>query len=143
MKLSDSQIPGAPRTRILYTLALGSYLSLIALSVLWEGWLAPAPSAPPGLWLTIKSVPLLLPLFGLLHGKPYTYAWASLLVLAYLTEGVVLTFTYRAQPLSSHDIFTCAIIETALSLLFLASAPFYARLRAAELENTVRHQHGG
>jgi len=134
----DARAPRSRRTQVLYALALGAYLALIALSVLWEGWLAPAAYAPPGLWLTLKSVPLLLPLFGLLHGKPYTYAWASMLMLVYLTEGVVLTYTYRAQPLSLHDIFTCAAIETILSLVFLVSAPFYARLRANELEDAAR-----
>ncbi len=128
-------MPPSRRTRILYFLSVGSYLALIALSVLWEGWLAPAAGAPPDLWLIIKSVPLLLPLFGLLHGKPYTHAWASLLVLIYFTEGVVLTYTYRTQPLSFHDTFTCAAVETVLSAIFIVSAPFYARFRAIELLN--------
>ncbi len=128
----------AQRMRLLYALAIGTYLALIALSILWEGWLAPTPNSPPGLWLTIKSVPLLLPLFGLLHGKPYTYAWASMLVLVYLTEGVVLTFTDRAQTISVHSVLTYAAIETALSLVFVVCAPFYARLRAVELESAAK-----
>ncbi|MHB8454617.1 MAG: DUF2069 domain-containing protein [Acidiferrobacterales bacterium] len=133
----DSSVATSARTRTLYAGALGAYLALIALSVLWEGWLAPAANAPPGLWLTLKSLPLLLPLFGLLHGKPYTYAWASMLVLAYLAEGVVLAYTYRAEPLSLHNVFTCALMETALCLVFVLCAPFYARLRAIELQKTA------
>ncbi len=128
----------SPRTRALYFICVISYIALIGLTVLWEGWLAPATDAPPELWLTIKSLPLLLPLFGLLHGKPYTYAWASLLVLLYLTEGVVLTYTYRHQPFSIHDIFSCAVAETALSSVFVLSAPFYARLRVGELPDGTR-----
>lgn len=134
-RYAKGRVPQSRRTHTLYLLSVGSYLALIVLSVLWEGWLAPAAGAPPDLWLIIKSVPLLLPLFGLLHGKPYTYAWASLLVLIYFTEGVVLTYTYRAQPLSFHDTFTCAAAETALSAVFILSAPFYARFRASELLN--------
>ena len=132
---AEQPTPLSRRTRALYFLCVGSYIALICLTVLWEGWLAPAVDAPPEIWLVIKSLPLLLPLFGLLHGKPYTYAWASLLVLLYFTEGVVLTYTYRGEPLSFHDTFTCAAIETALSSVFVLGAPFYARFRASELLN--------
>jgi len=130
---AERHVPLSRRTRALYLLSVGSYIALITLSVLWEGWLAPAAGTSPELWLIIKSVPLLLPLFGLLHGKPYTYAWASLLVLLYFIEGVVLTYTYHSQPLSFHDTFTCAATETALSTVFILSAPFFARFRAIEL----------
>ncbi len=132
---AERQVPLSRCTRGLYLLSIGSYIALIILTVLWEGWLAPATGAPPDLWLTIKSVPLLLPLFGLLHGKPYTYAWASLLMLLYFSEGVVLTYVYHSQPLSFHDIFSCAAAETVLSTTFILSAPFYARFRTAELLN--------
>ncbi|MDA8419696.1 MAG: DUF2069 domain-containing protein [Pseudomonadota bacterium] len=130
---TEPQVSLSRHTHRLYLLCVVSYIALIFLTVLWEGWLAPAAGVPPEMWLVIKSVPLLLPLFGLLHGKPYTYAWASLLVLLYLTEGIVLSYTFRAQPLSFHDTFGCALAETVLSAVFIVSAPFYARFRAAEL----------
>lgn len=59
--------------------ALIACLALLALSVLWEGWLAPTPRVPPGLWLTLKAVPLLIALPGVLHGRPKTRVWAELL----------------------------------------------------------------
>lgn len=37
----------------------------------------------------VKTLPLLLPLFGILRGRRYTHQWASLLSLAYLAEGLV------------------------------------------------------
>ena len=67
--------------------AVLSLLALIVLSLLWERWLAPI--RPGGSWLMLKAVPLLLPLRGLLSGKRYTYQWSSLMILAYLTEGLV------------------------------------------------------
>lgn len=67
--------------------AVLSLLALIVLSLLWERWLAPI--RPGGSWLMLKAVPLLLPLHGLLKGKRYSYQWSSLLILAYVAEGLV------------------------------------------------------
>ena len=117
-------------TRRLRALALSSYIALLILSLLWEGWLAPARNVPPGLWLTLKAAPLLLPLRGLLHGRPYTYAWASMLVLPYFIEGVVLSYQFRAQALALHATLPYALLEIILSLSFIVGATFYARLRA-------------
>ncbi|WVH09445.1 MAG: Putative transmembrane protein [Fluviibacter phosphoraccumulans EoVTN8] len=93
--------------------AVISLLALIVLSLLWERWLAPI--RPGGSWLMLKAVPLLLPLRGLLNGKRYTYQWSSLLILAYLTEGLVraTSDTGTSQWL--------AVIETALSSLYFVS----------------------
>jgi uncharacterized membrane protein len=93
--------------------AVISLLALIVLSLLWERWLAPI--RPGGSWLMLKAVPLLLPLRGLLKGKRYTYQWSSLLILAYLTEGLVraTSDTGTSQWL--------AMIETALSSLYFVS----------------------
>jgi len=73
-------------TRLRWVAVL-SLLALIVLSLIWERWLAPI--RPGGSWLMLKAVPLLLPLRGILNGKRYTYQWSSLLILAYLTEGLV------------------------------------------------------
>lgn len=121
------------RVVLLRRLALSSYLALLALSVLWEGWLAPVPNSPPGFWLTVKSVPLLLPLFGLLHGKPRSYAWASLLLLLYLTEGLVLLWTERMHGFARGSALPWALLETLLTLTFIVAAALYIRGRAASL----------
>lgn len=68
-------------------IAAFSLISLIALCLAWEMWLAPL--RPGGSWLAIKVLPLLLPLPGILTGRRYTYKWTSLLVLAYVAEGAV------------------------------------------------------
>lgn len=114
-------------TKRLQQLALGSYLLLIALVVLWEGWLAPTPRVPPGFWLTVKSVPLLLPLLGLLRDKPRSYLWASLLVMLYFMEGVMLLYLHRADGFALHSVLPYALLETMLTLTFIASAGFYVR----------------
>lgn len=117
-------------------LALASYLALLALTVAWEGWLAPVPNSPPGFWLTVKALPLLLPLFGLLHGKARSYAWASLLLLLYLTEGLVLLWTERTLGFTRGSALPWALLETLLSLVFIIAAALYIRGRAASPPTT-------
>jgi uncharacterized membrane protein len=128
--MSDNATVVPARVVLLRRLALASYLALLALTVLWEGWLAPVPNSPPGFWLTVKSVPLLLPLFGLLHGKPRSYAWASLLLVLYLTEGLVLLWTERNLGFATGSALPWALLETLLTLTFIAAAALYIRGRA-------------
>ena len=77
-------------TATVQKLRLGASISLIALIILslaWEGILAPIK--PEGSKLVFKAIPLLLPLFGILNGRRYTYQWASMFILIYFTEGAV------------------------------------------------------
>ena len=78
--------------KTLYLGACSSLLALIFLCLAWELWLAPL--RPGGSWLALKALPLLLPLMGILHGRRYTYQWASMLILAYFAEGVMRGYTY-------------------------------------------------
>lgn len=100
--------------------AIVSLIALIFLCLLWEAWLAPL--RPGGSLLMLKALPLLIPLFGILRGKVYTYQWTALLVLAYLTEGLVRAWSDRgiSQRL--------ALLETGLALVLLASCVIYVRL---------------
>jgi uncharacterized membrane protein len=51
--------------------AVLSLLALMALCLAWELWLAPLREG--GSALAFKALPLLLPLFGLLRGRRYTF----------------------------------------------------------------------
>ena len=121
----------ATRTQRLQRVALASYLLLILLVVLWEGWLAPVPKAPPGFWLTLKGALLLLPLFGMLRDRPSSYLWASLLVLLYFMEGTMLLYLHRADGFALHSVLPYALLEVALTLAFIASAGLYVRAARA------------
>lgn len=96
-----------------------SLISLILLGIAWEGYLAPLKTS--GSTLVLKVIPLLLPLFGILHGRRYTYQWASMLILLYFIEGVVRAWS--EQGLSAQ----LALVEVVLSLVFFLSTIFYAR----------------
>jgi uncharacterized membrane protein len=99
--------------------AVGSLLALIALALAWELWLAPA--RPGGSWLVLKAVPLLAPLFGLLHGRRRTFQWTSFLALAYLAEGVVRAWAEFGA------VRRLAIVEIMLALALFTCAIFGAR----------------
>lgn len=96
-----------------------SLIALIMLCLAWEGWLAPL--RPGGTLLILKAVPLLLPLFGILRGKRYTYQWSSMFILLWFTEGTVRA--YADSGLSA----ALAAGEIVLTLAFFLSAIFYAR----------------
>ncbi|MFW5432251.1 MAG: DUF2069 domain-containing protein [Methylophilaceae bacterium] len=96
-----------------------SLTALILLCLAWETILAPLK--PGGSLLMLKTLPLLLPLFGILKGKRYTYQWASMLILLYFTEGVVRAWS--DQGLSAKF----AMMEIALSVAFFVCTIFYAR----------------
>jgi len=101
-------------------IAAASLAALIVLCLAWELWLAPL--APGGTLVALKAAPLALPLGGILSGRRYTYQWSSLLILAYLAEGVTRAWSERgvSQRL--------ALAEAGLSLVFFAAVVAYARL---------------
>jgi uncharacterized membrane protein len=108
--------------RLIQTLRLGaisSLISLILLCLAWETVLAPLK--PNGSMLMLKAVPLLIPLFGILRGKRYTYQWASMFILLYFTEGAVRAWS--DVGLSAQ----LAMGEIALSIVFFVCAIFYAQ----------------
>ncbi|MBI2276881.1 MAG: DUF2069 domain-containing protein [Dechloromonas sp.] len=103
-----------------YQLLTGiSLIALIFLCLAWEGWLAPL--RPGGSWLTLKAAFLLLPLFGILRGRRYTYKWLSLFIQFYLLEG--LTRATSDSGLSQQ----LAIGETVLATVIFASCILYVR----------------
>ncbi len=106
--------PAAPRR-----IASASLIGLIFLCVTWELWLAPL--RPGGSWLVLKVLPLMLPLFGILRGKVYTYRWSTLLIWLYFTEGVVRAWSDTG--LSGQ----LGMLEIVLSLVFFAATALYAR----------------
>ena len=83
-------------------------------------WLAPL--RPGGSYLALKALPLTLALDGVLRGRRYTYQWSSMLILAYLAEGIVRAWSERGASQM------LAAIEIAVSAAFFAAAVAYARV---------------
>jgi len=103
----------------LQLLASASLIALIFLCLVWELWLAPLK--PGGSMWVLKTLPLLLPLFGILNGKLYTYRWSTLLIWPYFAEGVMRAMTEQSTSR------VLAILEIILSLSFFLAAALFAR----------------
>ena len=113
-------------THRLYAFTLTGYFGLLILIVLWNGWLSPPVHFPRSLAILFLGGPLLLPLRGLLHGRPYTFAWASYLALFYLILGVVNLIASPGERL-------LATMQIFSSLMMYLGAIFFARYRGREL----------
>jgi uncharacterized membrane protein len=68
--------------------AIFSYFALMVSLLSWILIAQHSDTFPTAAMLTIAMVPLLFPLRGILHGKPYTLAWNSFLMLFYFAHGV-------------------------------------------------------
>ena len=103
-------------------LTIISLISLTFLCLTWELWLAPL--RPGGSWMVLKAVFLLMPLFGILRGRRYTYKWLSLFIQFYLLEG--LTRATSEHGLSQ----SLAAAETVLAIIiFIACIGFVRTTR--------------
>jgi uncharacterized membrane protein len=96
-----------------------SLLALVFLCLAWELWLSPL--RPGGSWVVLKVLPLLAALTGVLRGRRYTMQWASMMILAYFTEGTVRAWSESGLARG------LAVGEIALSLLFFACTLAFAR----------------
>lgn len=96
-------------------------VSLIALCVCWELWLAPLKGGTGA--LALKALPLTLAIAGMLKHKLYTYRWMSLLIWLYFTEGVM-------RAMGDHGLSQAlAGIEVTLSVALFTADALYVRLR--------------
>lgn len=112
-------------SRFWYAVALSGYFGLFGLLLLWFSWLEPPRQAPVALALILLVGPLLPPLRGLLHGRPYTHAWTGLLALFYFAVGVFNAAGPMGRP-------WLAWLEIGFSLLLFLGAILYARVRGRE-----------
>ena len=87
-------------------LAVAAFVDLFILCVAWEWFISPL--RPGGSWLILKGIPLVFAIPGVWKGKIYTMQWASMLILLYVTEGLV-------RILESGTNFWLAILETVLA----------------------------
>ncbi len=107
------------RARLAADVCAAALIALIFLGLAWELWLAPL--RPGGSLLALKILPLLIPLFGVLRGRAYTFQWSSMLILAYVAEGAVRAWS--DQGLSAG----LALAQMLLSFVFFAGAVIYVR----------------
>jgi uncharacterized membrane protein len=76
-------------------------------------------------------MPILLPIRGLLSGKPYTHAWANFIIMYYLIHGLTAVYAVEGERLY-------ALIEILLCCSLFTGCSAYARLRGRELGLGIR-----
>ena len=114
-------------------LALAAFVDLFILCVCWEWFISPL--RPEGSWLILKALPLLLPMQGIWKGNAYTMQWASMLILLYITEGLV-------RITESGWNFYLAILETVLATVAFVSLLMYLKPIKAEAKAKNKAQSG-
>lgn len=107
------------RRRAAWLAACATLIALILLDVAWE--LVLAPLKPGGSWLVLKALPLMAPLFGVLHARRYTLQWSTLLIWLYAAEGAARAYTDRGLSAG------LAGAELALSLAYFGAAVSFLR----------------
>jgi uncharacterized membrane protein len=100
-------------------IVVSCFVGLVILGVAWEMWLAPA--RPGGSLLVLKVLPLALAIPSLMRGNRYIFQWWSMLLMIYLTEGLVRATSDKG--LSS----SLAWIEVALSTIAFICILLYTR----------------
>ncbi len=114
------------KTRTFRYLALVSHLLLLAWVTIWQFSLVEERVYSTTFIALIYILPLLLPLRGIVAGKPYTHAWANFIVLFYIIHGF--TAGYAAP-----DELLYAVIELVLATGMFVGCSAYARMRGREL----------
>ena len=77
------------------------------------------------------TLPLLLPIKGLIQGKPYTYAWANFIVMLYFLHGLTTLWVSDSDTL-------WASIELVFATMMFISGTYYAKYRGQELGLSIR-----
>jgi uncharacterized membrane protein len=113
-------------TLIFRRLALYSYFLLLAWLIIWH-FLLPVDVEHSALFIRITwIVLLLLPMHGLIKGKPYTHAWANFVVMIYLIHGLTAIYALPDESLY-------ALIEIILATGMFIGCSAFARMRGREL----------
>ena len=111
--------------------ATAAFVDLFILCVCWEWFISPL--RPGGSWLILKGVPLLFAIPGLWKGKVYTMQWASMLILLYLTEGLV-------RILETGVNFWMALLETILATTGFVCLLIYLRPIKKDAKSLAKQQ---
>lgn len=112
-------------------LSLFSFFGLMISLICWITLGEHSADYPTAAWLMIALIPLLFPLRGLLHGKPYTHAWTGFLMLFYFSHGI--GEFYSAQ---GFDVY--ASLEILFSFMTFSASIIFIRLNARQLKKDIK-----
>ncbi|MGL4473813.1 MAG: DUF2069 domain-containing protein [Shewanella sp.] len=110
-------------------LLLASRIGYAGLIILLSYYFISAAFAGNGYspWFSlIGLLPILLPMKGIIEGRPYTFAWAGFILCLYLLHSLTLWWV-------SPELRIFASIESALLMFCLITFSLFARLKGREL----------
>ena len=99
-------------------------VSLLALGLCWELWIAPL--RPGGSWLALKVLPLAIAIPGIAKGRRYTHQWSSMMILVYFIEGLVRAYSEVGVTR------ILAAAEIILAVLFFAAAISFVKRQSTQ-----------
>ncbi|PSW07071.1 DUF2069 domain-containing protein [Photobacterium rosenbergii] len=114
------------KTRLLRYSAVSSNLGLLAWVALWQASLSPHPHLNNMVMALVWMAPLLLPLKGILAGKPYTHAWANFILMFYFLHALTILWIDDGER-------WLALIELSLTTAAFIANILFARHRGREL----------
>lgn len=98
------------------------YLAVLILQPVWHG-LLPPPHGNHSVWLAlIATMPLMLPLRGILAGSIRSMTWGGYLVVLYFVIGVMEAWSNPPQRIP-------AVLQISFTLLYVTSLVMLTRLR--------------
>lgn len=112
--------------KLSYAAALMGLFGLIFLILAWNVWISPPTQMPRSLVLLLQLPLLLLPMRGMLHGRPYTFAWATFVALLYFVIGV------DNAAIEGREVY--GGLEILFSTLMFMGAMIYTRLESRRLK---------
>jgi uncharacterized membrane protein len=118
-------------TQFFKQLSLLSFFGLMITLICWITLGEHSSNYPVAAWLVIALTPLLFPLRGLLHGKPYTHAWTGFMMLLYFSHGI--GEVYSAQTFNIY-----ASLEVLFSCMTFIASIVFIRLNANQLKQVTK-----
>lgn len=118
--------PMSSNTKNLRYFALIANLSLILWVGLWQSTISPHPHLNNYVIAVMWIIPMLLPLKGILEGKPYTHAWANFILMFYFLHALTILWVDDGER-------WLALVELAITSCTFIANILFARVRAKEL----------
>ncbi|WP_390904835.1 DUF2069 domain-containing protein [Vibrio rarus] len=116
----------APQTRRWLRVAQMGHGLLVAWVVLWHSLISPPIEFSPWFLTIAWTLPLLLPMKGILKQNPYTFAWANFILLLYFLHSLTLVYVDEGER-------ALAITELCLTSITFIANTVYSRQRGREL----------
>ncbi|MDD1792593.1 DUF2069 domain-containing protein [Enterovibrio makurazakiensis] len=113
-------------TSRLRAVALSSYLALFGWVALWHAVLSPHIHVNPYGVTIAWLLPLLLPLKGIITGKPYTHAWANFILMLYFTHALTILWIDQGER-------WLALVELVLTSISFVSNIYFAKRKGQEM----------